>query len=162
MGLPGCNGAETRGNSVPTPFLCFALKWVRSCFKMAIFWVRSHTSFVSTTSLEASPQMSPLARDKVWTRTGTNLQIHSLCPSLQCTASLCSSLSLVLCWLYFGSSPSHQGYLETPIYPCLVYCCLQKPGPTTGLRSVYDPRTKFLRPASFLSIGLMLCVYCST
>jgi len=39
----GCSGAGTRGNGIPTPFSRFALKWVWSCFKMAIFWVRSHT-----------------------------------------------------------------------------------------------------------------------
>ena len=33
----GCCGAGTRGNDVPTSFSCFALKWVRSCFKMASF-----------------------------------------------------------------------------------------------------------------------------
>ena len=31
----GCSGAGTRGHSVPTPFSCFALRLVRSCFKMA-------------------------------------------------------------------------------------------------------------------------------
>jgi len=35
--LQGFNGAGTRGNGVPTPFSCFALKWVWSCFKMASF-----------------------------------------------------------------------------------------------------------------------------
>ena len=29
----------------------FVLKWVWSCFKMAVFWMRSHTFFVSTTFL---------------------------------------------------------------------------------------------------------------
>jgi len=41
----GCSGAGTRRNGVPTPFQCFALKWVWSCFEMAIFWVRSHTFY---------------------------------------------------------------------------------------------------------------------
>jgi len=36
----------TRGNGVPTPFSRFALKWVGSCFKMAIFWCVP-TPFVS-------------------------------------------------------------------------------------------------------------------
>jgi len=47
----GCSAAGTRGNGVPTPFSRFALKWLWSCFKMAIFLMRSHTFFVSTTSL---------------------------------------------------------------------------------------------------------------
>ena len=40
--VQGCSGAGTRGNGVPTPFSRFVLKWVWSCFKMAIFWVHSH------------------------------------------------------------------------------------------------------------------------
>jgi len=32
----GCRGGRRR-NGVPTLFSCFALKWVRSCFKMASF-----------------------------------------------------------------------------------------------------------------------------
>ena len=47
----GCSGAGTRGNGVPAPFSRFSLKWVGSCFKMAILLMRSHTFFVSTTSL---------------------------------------------------------------------------------------------------------------
>ena len=34
----GCSGAETRENGVPTPFSCFGLRLVRSCFKMASFF----------------------------------------------------------------------------------------------------------------------------
>jgi len=52
-----CSGAGTRGNGVPTPFSRFALKWTWSCFKMAIFVMRSHTFFVSTTSLVLSMRM---------------------------------------------------------------------------------------------------------
>jgi len=53
--IQGCSGAGTRGNDLPTPFSCFALTWVRRCLQMAcFFWVRSHTSFGSTTSLAAS------------------------------------------------------------------------------------------------------------
>jgi len=33
----GCNGAGTHGNGVPTPFSCFASKWVWSCFKTSNF-----------------------------------------------------------------------------------------------------------------------------
>ena len=49
---PGCSGAGTRGNGIPTLFSCFALKWVRSCFKMTSFFVCVPTSFfVSAASL---------------------------------------------------------------------------------------------------------------
>ena len=37
-GLQGCNGAGTHGNGVPIPYSCFALKWVRNCFKMSSFF----------------------------------------------------------------------------------------------------------------------------
>jgi len=47
-----CKGTGTRGNGVPTPFPRFALQWVWSCFKMAIFLMRSHTFIVSTTSVD--------------------------------------------------------------------------------------------------------------
>jgi len=33
----GCSEAGTRGKGVPTPFSCFALKWVWSWFKVASF-----------------------------------------------------------------------------------------------------------------------------
>ena len=70
----GCSGTGTRGNGVPTPFSCFALKWVWSCFKMAIFWVRSHTFFVSTTSLRnrfnCKPSLNFLVK---FTKTSTDL-----------------------------------------------------------------------------------------
>jgi len=49
--VQGYSGAGTSGNGVPTPFSRFVLKWVWSCFKMAIFWMRSHTCYVSTTSM---------------------------------------------------------------------------------------------------------------
>ena len=39
----GCSGAGTRGNGVPTSYSHFPSKWVGNCFKMAIFWMRSHT-----------------------------------------------------------------------------------------------------------------------
>jgi len=45
------SGAGTRGNGVPTPFSCFALKSVEAVLKWLDFWVCSHTLFVSTTSL---------------------------------------------------------------------------------------------------------------
>jgi len=32
-----CSWEWTRGNGVPTPFPCFALKWGQSCLKMACF-----------------------------------------------------------------------------------------------------------------------------
>jgi len=35
--IQGCSGTGTRGNSILTPFSCFTLKWVGSCFKLAIF-----------------------------------------------------------------------------------------------------------------------------
>jgi len=38
-----CSGAGTRRNGVFTPFPRFVLKWDWSCFKMAIFWMRSPT-----------------------------------------------------------------------------------------------------------------------
>ena len=41
--IQGCSGAGTRGNGVPTPFSCFALKWIWSCFKMASFLGAFHT-----------------------------------------------------------------------------------------------------------------------
>jgi len=50
----GCSGEGTRVNGVPTPFSCFALKWVWSCFKIASFLGASHTFFISTTSLETT------------------------------------------------------------------------------------------------------------
>jgi len=54
----GCIGAYypggKRGNGVPTPFSRLALKWVWSCFEMAIYWLRSHTFIVNTTSLVLS------------------------------------------------------------------------------------------------------------
>jgi len=36
--VKGVVGRERVGTGVPTPFSRFALKWVGSCFKMAIFW----------------------------------------------------------------------------------------------------------------------------
>jgi len=47
----GCSGAGTRGNSVPTLFSHFVLKWVWSCFKLAIFLDAFPHIFISTTSL---------------------------------------------------------------------------------------------------------------
>ena len=44
-------GRKREGNGVPTPFLRIASKRFGSCFTMVIFWMRSHTFFVSTTSL---------------------------------------------------------------------------------------------------------------
>ena len=45
-----CSGAGTRGNGVPTPFSRFVIKWVWSCFKMAILG-GVPTPFFSSTSL---------------------------------------------------------------------------------------------------------------
>ena len=59
-----CSGAETRRNGVPTPFSGFALKWVWSCLKLKLFWVRSHTFFMSTTSLTRVPLLE--AAGKCW------------------------------------------------------------------------------------------------
>jgi len=47
----GCSGTGTHGNGVPTLFSRFVLRCRWSCFKMAIFWMRSHTFFARTTSL---------------------------------------------------------------------------------------------------------------
>ena len=40
-----CSVAGTCGNGVPAPFSRFPLKIVGRCFKMATFWMRSHTFF---------------------------------------------------------------------------------------------------------------------
>jgi len=54
----GCNVAGRRGNGVSTPFSRFALKWILSCYKWLSSWMRSHTFFVSTTSLIISSHLS--------------------------------------------------------------------------------------------------------
>jgi len=41
--VQGCSGAGTRGSGIPTPLSRFVLQWVWSCFKMATFWMHSHT-----------------------------------------------------------------------------------------------------------------------
>jgi len=43
----GCSGAGTRGTGVPTPFSRFSFKWVRSCFKIAIFYAFPHLFFLA-------------------------------------------------------------------------------------------------------------------
>ena len=48
-------GRETRGNGVPTPFSCFAVKWVRSFFKMASFLGYVPTPPVGATCLLLPP-----------------------------------------------------------------------------------------------------------
>ena len=61
-------GRERVGNGVPIPLSPFSLKWAWSCFKMAIYWVRSHTFFVSATSLPLSNllQTSAVASPIFW------------------------------------------------------------------------------------------------
>jgi len=49
--LATLSGTGTHGNGVPTSLSRFALRCLWSCFKMAIFWMRSHTVFARTTSL---------------------------------------------------------------------------------------------------------------
>ena len=46
-----CSWAGMRGNGVPKPFPCFDLNEFEAIFKWLVFWVRSHTFFLSTTSL---------------------------------------------------------------------------------------------------------------
>jgi len=70
----GCSGAGTRWNGVPTPFQCFALKWVWNCFKMASYFGTFPHLFVSTTSLRERKRVHPM-RDDLIKRTA-NFCLH--------------------------------------------------------------------------------------
>ena len=124
--LLGCSGAGTRGNSVPTPFSRFAVKWVGSCFKMAIFWMRSHIVFVSTTFLvfcliknEAiRPITSSLhVRFKIWGKFGcfkwkkTETKVAPKLPSLPLRRQwvLWTSVAMLL---NFTSNKLHRNFVH--------------------------------------------------
>jgi len=52
-----CSGAGTRGNSVSTPFRVLLWNVFEAVLKWLVCWVRSHTIFVSITSLGLTPRM---------------------------------------------------------------------------------------------------------
>jgi len=41
--VQGSSGTGPLENGIPTPFSRFVLKWVWSCFTMAVSWMHSHT-----------------------------------------------------------------------------------------------------------------------
>jgi len=69
----------TRVNGVPTPFSRFALKCVGSCFEIAIFWMRSHTFFVSTPSLiGVVPSIALINTERYYVNKLIENDIHSV------------------------------------------------------------------------------------